>query len=62
MHGSKGCKKGVIDIKNIRLAIFKVDMCKKFFFYENDLDLTSFSQDLGLFPGYIFVRTLFPET
>ena len=60
-------KKGAIDIKkNTHMAIFKVQMHKKSLFYENVLDLTSFSQDIGLyflcffFFGYIFFRTLFP--
>ena len=63
MHGNKGClqpyKKWVIDIKNTR-------MHKQKLFYKNVLDLTSFSQDLGLFFlvffVYIFFRTFFPET
>ena len=57
-------KKGQLIFKKT-MAIFKIQMHKKSFF-ENVFDLTSFSQDLGLFFldffffGYIFFRTLFP--
>ena len=74
MHVNKGflqsCKKGVLNIKNTRFAIFKVQIHKKSF-YENYLDLTSLSQDLGLFfriyflldfiywqPSYYFMKKL----
>ena len=59
-------KKGAIDIKT-PMAIFKIQMHRKKKCYEKVLELTSFSQDLGLlflgffFFGYIFFRTLFPE-
>ena len=41
-------KKGQLILK-LPMTTFKIQMHKKiFFFYENVLDLTSFSQDLGL--------------
>jgi len=56
-------KKGQLVLKHKDGYIQKYRWVKSIF-YENDLDLTSFSQDLSLFSwffflGYIFFRTLF---
>ena len=65
MHRNKGslqpCKKKGQLILKTPITEFKIQMQRKNYFYENVSDLTSFSQDLGLyFVRYVFFRTLFP--
>ena len=60
-------KKEQLIIKKHPCVYSKYRCIEKSLFYENVLDLTSFSQDLELFLGffffgYIFFRTEFPET
>ena len=54
-------KEGQLILKNTRMAIFKVQMRKKVFFMKIFLDLTSFSQDLGLFLGFFFLRIYYHQ-
>ena len=57
-------KKGAIDIKNIRMAIFKVQIHRKVFFllkrFKLDLIFTRCIVLYFSFFGYIFIRTIFP--
>ena len=51
-------KKGLLIFKT-PMAIFKIQMQKKVFFYGNILDLPSFSQELGLFSRVFFSSDIF---